>query len=150
MEAFYTHHKGAVISTSINKYMYISSHKFFEEDKIRVKYSKTETVSQSDDLQHPILRTVLKKFGVKGGLEISSIADVPAGTGLGSSSAFTVGVLHNLHLIKKNTVNKIALDRKSTRLNSSHPSISYAVFCLKKKKKKKKNIHNKHNMINKQ
>ena len=109
MEGFYTHHKGAVISTSINKYMYISSHKFFEEDKIRVKYSKTETVSQSDDLQHPILRTVLKKFGVKGGLEISSIADVPAGTGLGSSSAFTVGVLHNLHLIRKNPVNKEAL-----------------------------------------
>ncbi|HEU5291188.1 MAG TPA: hypothetical protein VFU05_11125, partial [Cyclobacteriaceae bacterium] len=62
LEAFYTHHKGAVISTSINKYMYISSHKFFEEDKIRVKYSKTETVSQADDLQHPILKTVLKKY----------------------------------------------------------------------------------------
>jgi D-glycero-alpha-D-manno-heptose-7-phosphate kinase len=113
MEAFYAHHKGAVISTSINKYMYISSHKFFEEDKIRVKYSKTETVSHSDELQHPILRTVLKKFAIKGGLEISSIADVPAGTGLGSSSAFTVGVLHNLHLIKKNPVNKEALAREA-------------------------------------
>lgn len=84
--------------------MYISSHKFFEEDKIRVKYSKTETVSHADELQHPILKTVLKKFNVKGGLEISSIADVPSGTGLGSSSAFTVGVLHNLHLINKNPV----------------------------------------------
>src|SRR5688572_16375081 len=109
MEGFYARHKGAVISTSINKYMYISSHKFFEEDKIRVKYSKTETVSQADELQHPILRTVLKKFNIKGGLEISSIADVPSGTGLGSSSAFTVGVLHNLHLIKKNPVNKEGL-----------------------------------------
>lgn len=106
LESFYARHKGAVISTSINKYMYISSHKFFEEDKIRVKYSKTETVSQSEELQHPILRTVLKKFNVKGGLEISSIADVPSGTGLGSSSAFTVGVLHNLHLIKRNPVHK--------------------------------------------
>jgi D-glycero-alpha-D-manno-heptose-7-phosphate kinase len=109
MESFYGKHKGAVLSTSINKYMYISSHKFFEEDKIRVKYSKTETVSNVDALQHPILRTVLNKFNVKGGLEISSIADVPAGTGLGSSSAFTVGVLHNLHLIHKNPVSKINL-----------------------------------------
>jgi len=106
MQSFYARHKGAVISTSINKYMYISSHKFFEEDKIRVKYSKTETVSSSDELQHPILRTVLKKFNITGGLEVSSIADVPAGTGLGSSSAFTVGLLHNLHLIKKNPVHK--------------------------------------------
>lgn len=106
LESFYSRHKGAVISTSINKYMYISSHKFFEEDKIRVKYSKTETVSHSDELQHPILRTVLKKFNVKGGLEVSSIADVPSGTGLGSSSAFTVGVLHNLHLIRKNPVHR--------------------------------------------
>ncbi len=104
LESFYSRHKGAVISTSINKYMYISSHKFFEDNKIRIKYSKTETVSQPEELQHPILRTVLKKFNIHGGLEISSIADVPAGTGLGSSSAFTVGILHNLHLINKSPV----------------------------------------------
>jgi len=109
MESFYARHKSAVLSTSINKYMYISSHKFFEEDKIRVKYSKTETVPNADELQHPILKTLLKKFNVKGGLEISSIADVPAGTGLGSSSAFTVGVLHNLYLIQKKPVSKIYL-----------------------------------------
>lgn len=84
--------------------MYISSHKFFEENRIRIKYSKTETVSQPEELQHPILRTVLKKFNIRGGLEISSIADVPAGTGLGSSSAFTVGLLHNLHLIHKSPI----------------------------------------------
>jgi D-glycero-alpha-D-manno-heptose-7-phosphate kinase len=106
LESFYARHTGAVISTSINKYMYISSHKFFEEDKIRVKYSKTETVNHADELQHPILKTVLNKFDIKGGLEFSSIADVPAGTGLGSSSAFTVGLLHNLHLIKNNLVTK--------------------------------------------
>ena len=109
LESFYARHTGAVISTSINKYMYISSHKFFEEDKIRVKYSKTETVAHADELQHPILKTVLNKFDIKGGLEFSSIADVPAGTGLGSSSAFTVGLLHNLHLIKNNPVTKSAL-----------------------------------------
>ena len=106
LESFYTRHKGAVLSTSINKYMYISSHKFFEEDKIRVKYSRTETVSAPDALDHPILRTVLKEFGIQGGLEISSIADVPAGTGMGSSSSFTVGLLHNLNVIKHRFVTK--------------------------------------------
>lgn len=96
--------------------MYISSHKFFEEDKIRVKYSKTETVSNTDELQHPILKTALKKFDVKGGLEFSSIADVPAGTGLGSSSAFTVGLLHNLHLIKNNIVTKSQLAEEACHI----------------------------------
>ncbi len=106
LKSFYERHKGAVISTSINKYMYISSHKFFEEDKIRVKYSKTETVTGTSELQHPILRTVLDKFEIKGGLEFSSIADVPAGTGLGSSSAFTVGLLNNLHIISGKPASK--------------------------------------------
>lgn len=96
MEAFYSRHDGAVISTSINKYMYLSSHKFFEPDQIRLKYSQTETVSQIQDIQHPIFKTILEKYNIEGGLEFSSIADVPAGTGMGSSSSFTVGLLHNV------------------------------------------------------
>jgi D-glycero-alpha-D-manno-heptose-7-phosphate kinase len=97
LEAFYARSKGAVLSTSINKYMYISSHAFFEPEKLRVKYSQTETVSSVSDLKHPILRTAFDMFGIKGGLEVSSIADLPSGTGMGSSSSFTVGLLHNLH-----------------------------------------------------
>jgi D-glycero-alpha-D-manno-heptose-7-phosphate kinase len=104
METFYSRHQGAVLSTSINKYMYISSHKFFFKDQVRVKYSKTETVERVDDLKHPILREALKKAGLKGGIEISSIADIPAGTGMGSSSSFTVGLLHNLYAIKRQYV----------------------------------------------
>jgi D-glycero-alpha-D-manno-heptose-7-phosphate kinase len=104
METFYSRHQGAVLSTSINKYMYISSHKFFFKDQVRVKYSKTETVERVDDLKHPILRETLKKAGLKGGIEISSIADIPAGTGMGSSSSFTVGLLHNLYAIKRQYV----------------------------------------------
>ncbi len=96
LAAFYEQSPGAVLSTSINKYMYISSHKFFEEDKIRIKYSKTETVNAVAELEHPILKNILERFKISGGLEISSIADVPAGTGMGSSSSFTVGSLHNL------------------------------------------------------
>jgi D-glycero-alpha-D-manno-heptose-7-phosphate kinase len=99
LKEFYEHFQGAVLSTSINKYMYISSHKFFDEDKIRAKYSQTETVKNVNKLQHPIIKEVLKKFKVKGALEISSNADVPAGAGLGSSSSFTVGLLHNLYTI---------------------------------------------------
>lgn len=96
LEAFYRQHAGAVLSTSINQYMYISSHKYFEENQIRVKYSQTETVNKVDDLKHPILKVVLEKFGLNG-IEISSIADIPGGTGMGSSSSFTVGLLHNLY-----------------------------------------------------
>ena len=97
LESFYAQFPGAVLSTSINKYMYISSHKYFESDKIRVKYSQTETVTHADELQHPILRSALKQFNIERGIEISSIADVPSGTGMGSSSSFTVGLLHNLY-----------------------------------------------------
>jgi len=104
MEAFYTRHQGAVLSTTINKYMYISTHKFFFPDQIRVKYSQTETVSQLGDLKHPLLRETMLKTGIKGGIEISSIADIPAGTGMGSSSSFTVGTLHNLYAIKRQYV----------------------------------------------
>lgn len=96
LPAFYRQHGGAVLSTTIDKYMYISSHDYFEPGEIRTKYSKTETVGAVADLQHPILRTIMQKLGVHEGLEVSSIADVPAGTGMGSSSSFTVGTLHNL------------------------------------------------------
>lgn len=97
LQAFYARSKGAVLSTSINKYMYISSHAYFEPNKLRVKYSQTETVDKVSEMKHPILRTALEMFDIKGGLEVSSIADIPSGTGMGSSSSFTVGLLHNLH-----------------------------------------------------
>ncbi|MDD2772934.1 MAG: hypothetical protein PHP45_04480 [Elusimicrobiales bacterium] len=97
MEEFYSRKEGAVLSVAINKYMYLSSHHFFDRDKIRVKYAKTETVADISQLQHPIVREALRQFRINGALEISSNSDVPAGTGLGSSSAFTVGLLHNLY-----------------------------------------------------
>ena len=106
IEDFYAGRQGAVLSTSINKYMYISSHKFFEENLVRVKYSETETVDNISKLNHPILRVVLEKFNIRGGLEISSIADIPSGTGLGSSSSFTVCLLHNLYTVAGKFVTK--------------------------------------------
>lgn len=99
IEEFYSRWPGAVLSTTINKFMYISSHHFWDEEIIVAKYSRTEMVRNVDELQHPIIREVLKKFNVTGALEISSNADVGAGTGLGSSSSFTVGMLHNLYSV---------------------------------------------------
>lgn len=96
-ERFYTQYPGAVLSTSINKFTYISSHYFFDTDKIQIKYSKTETCTDVEDIEHPIVREVLRQFKISGAIEISSNGDVAGGTGLGSSAAFTVALLMNLY-----------------------------------------------------
>lgn len=106
LQDFYLKEKGAVISSAINKYMYITSHPFFNRKAFQLKYSKTELATCIDRIRHPIIRETLRKLGIKGGLEISSNADIPAGTGLGSSSAFTVGLLHNLYTYKSKQVDK--------------------------------------------
>lgn len=93
LPSFYRRETGAVLSTSINKYMYIAIHPFFERDKIQLKYSKTELVSGINEIRHPIFREVLRMYGLRG-VDLNSIADIPSGTGLGSSSSFTVGLLN--------------------------------------------------------
>ena len=84
---------GAVLSTAIDRHMYISGHALFDSDDLLVKYSKTERVESPEELKHPIAREVLRRAGIKG-IDISVTADIPAGTGLGSSSAFTVGLIN--------------------------------------------------------
>jgi D-glycero-alpha-D-manno-heptose-7-phosphate kinase len=93
---YYRKSGGAVLSSTINKYLYVNSHDFFDTGKIQTKYSRTETVSSVIEIEHPLLRAILTRLRMSTGLEISSVADVPAGTGMGSSSSFTVGTLHNL------------------------------------------------------
>ena len=93
LPSFYKRSTGAVLSTSINKYMYITIHPWFDKAKTVLKYSKTEVVDSIDDIKHPIFREVLKLYKVHG-VDMSSIADIPSGTGLGSSSSFTVGLLN--------------------------------------------------------
>lgn len=93
MPAFYRRETGAVLSTSIDKYMYIAIHPFFDKNKIQLKYSKTELVDSISDIKHPIFREVLNMYDLKG-VDLNSIADIPSGTGLGSSSSFTVGLLN--------------------------------------------------------
>ena len=102
---FYREHEGCVVSTSINRYMYISIHPFFDENKTALKYSQTEIVDDLNDIKHTIFKRVLNDMDVKG-VEITSTADVPSGTGLGSSSAFTVGLLHSLYCYKGKYVSK--------------------------------------------
>lgn len=93
LPSFYHREVGAVLSTSIDKYMYIAIHPFFDKEKIQLKYSKTELVDTIEDIRHPIFREVLDLYDLKG-VDLNSIADIPSGTGLGSSSSFTVGLLN--------------------------------------------------------
>ena len=99
LSAFYRRRPGAVVSTAIDKYMYVTVNRYFD-DSIILKYRRTELVRRVSDIRHPILRECLKLVGIERGVEITSMADVVGGTGLGSSSSFTVGVLHALHAFK--------------------------------------------------
>lgn len=116
LAAFYTQHEGCVLSTSINKYMYIIAHPFAVKDQIQVKYSKTELADYAAEIKHPIIRKVLEVLGINTGIEIASFADISAGTGLGSSSSFTVGVLHCLNSYLNNYVSKEYLAQNACRI----------------------------------
>jgi len=105
--------KGAVLSTTFNQYMYIVSHPYFHKDEYLLKYSKTENEKDINKIDHQILKATFKHLNIDPGIEITSIADIPAGSGLGSSSTFTVGLLHNLYVYKKYLdYNNHYLDRK--------------------------------------
>lgn len=112
---FESHGGGAVISSAIDKYMYLSTHPLFDSSEILLKYSRIERVGQASFLEHPIARAVLSEFGL-GGLDISVSADVPAGTGLGSSSAFTVGLIHLLNAYSNREVTKDELANEACRI----------------------------------
>jgi D-glycero-alpha-D-manno-heptose-7-phosphate kinase len=97
LAAYYRQEPGAVLSTAINKYIYINVNKKFD-DKIRASYSVTEIVDSINQLNHELIREALKMIKPPGGIEITSISDIPSqGTGLGSSSTYTVGLLNSLY-----------------------------------------------------
>jgi D-glycero-alpha-D-manno-heptose-7-phosphate kinase len=96
MADYYRHAPGAVISTAINKYIYVTANKKFDNG-IRVAYSKTEEVETVGQLEHRLVRAAMNYLHLNGGVEITTVADIPSkGTGLGSSSSFTVGLLNTL------------------------------------------------------
>lgn len=89
--SFYTKHGGCVLSTSIDKFIYITAVKSFDPSITQLKYSVVESVSDIGEIKHPVFREMLRLYGMSG-YEINSTSDIPAGTGLGSSSTFTVGL----------------------------------------------------------
>ena len=109
---YFEKYGGCVLSTTIRKYMYLTIHNNFHKDQIVLKYSKTETVTDYDSIEHRYFKQCLQDFGIKG-VEISSMADIPAGTGLGSSSSFTVALLHLLHTYKGEYVSKYKLAKEA-------------------------------------
>jgi D-glycero-alpha-D-manno-heptose-7-phosphate kinase len=105
LPAFYEQEFGAVFSVAIQKHMYVTlSYRF--EPSTRVAYSKTEIANTIDEIQHTIVREALKRTGLGKHLEITTIGDVPAGTGMGSSSALTVGLVHALHAYEGKLINR--------------------------------------------
>jgi len=99
LPSFYQEYGGFVLAVAIDKYMYINVNTPIIDDVIRVKYSVSEMVHHVDEVQHSLVREALKYFNIQTGLEIVSIADIPAGTGLGSSSCYLVGLLKALHAL---------------------------------------------------
>jgi D-glycero-alpha-D-manno-heptose-7-phosphate kinase len=104
LPSYYRKHGGFVLSAAINRYVYITINEAFRP-RIILKYSKLEDVERWEDIQHPIIREALRLTGITGPyLEIVSLSDIPAGTGLGSSGSFTTALLRALHTMNRNFV----------------------------------------------
>ena len=115
LPSFYRRHEGCVLSMTINKYMYVSIHPTFNRDETVVKYSQTEIVRDVRAVQHPIARQLLLDYGIDG-VEIVSTADVPAGTGLSTSSAYTVGLIHALNAFRGKLCSQERIAREACEL----------------------------------
>ena len=112
---YYEEHGGATLCSTINKYCYISVHELspLYRHNLKVAYSRTENVDRIQDIQHPLVREVLLSMDFTKGVEISHVSDVPGRTGLGSSSSFTVGLLHALHAFRNERVTAEDLAREA-------------------------------------
>jgi len=116
LPSYYRKSGGAVLSTSIDKYMYVTVNKKFDNN-IRLSYSVTENRSGVEQIEHPIVRNTLELLGIEGGIEITSISDIPSqGSGLGSSSAYTVALLHALYAYQGRNISKEDLGRLSSHI----------------------------------
>jgi D-glycero-alpha-D-manno-heptose-7-phosphate kinase len=109
LPSYYREYGGFLVAAAIDKYVYITKHRTFQQEII-IKYSKLERVASVDQIEHPIIREALKLAGVTDPhLELTSMADIPGGTGLGSSGSFTTALLKALHTYKKNLVSPAEL-----------------------------------------
>ncbi len=113
---YYEAEGGAVISSAIDKYIYVVIKERFD-NKIRVGYTKTEMVDRVDEIEHELVRECMRLTGIEGGLEIATMADIPSeGSGLGSSSTVTVGLLHALYAYKGELVTPARLAEEACRI----------------------------------
>lgn len=101
LPSYYEKYGGFIFAAGLNKYMFVDANRPSADDLVRVKYSESETVAHANDVRHRLAREILRYTGIEKNIEISSLADVPAGTGLGSSSCYAVGLLHALHTLKR-------------------------------------------------
>ena len=117
LPAFYLKEPGGVVSTSIDKYVYVLVHQFFS-DHILLKYNNTELVSSVDEIKLTVIKESLKLFDINKKIEIVIVADLPkeGGSGLGGSTAFSVGLLNALSIYKNKIISKFELAKESTRL----------------------------------
>ncbi len=115
IDTFYKHQPGAVISIAINKYFYLNMHPNFEKGNILLKYSQTENVNNINDIEHKVIKEVFRKYNVTG-VDFASAADIPAGTGMGSSSAFTVSLLQLVHSYQNRYISQLSLAKEACEI----------------------------------
>jgi D-glycero-alpha-D-manno-heptose-7-phosphate kinase len=116
LPAFYREHGGAVISTAIDKFVFVTVNPKFD-DGVRVAYSQTEEVASASEVKHALVRAAMGLLGLRGGIEITTVADIPSrGTGLGSSSTFTVALLHALHAFQGRHVSNERLAQEACHI----------------------------------
>src|SRR5437764_10296998 len=116
--AWYRVHGGAVLATTIDKYCYLTCRHLppFFEHRIRLVYRRIETCRTVDEITHPVVREALRSIQFDRGLELHHDGDLPARSGMGTSSAFTVGLLHALHALRGTMPSKNQLARESIHL----------------------------------
>ncbi|MBI3693466.1 MAG: galactokinase [Acidobacteria bacterium] len=104
LPAYYSRHGGFIFAAGLDKYMFVYLNTPIVDDLVRVKYSESEIVEDTEQVRHTLARQALRHFDIRNGVEIISMADVPAGTGLGSSSCYLVGLLNGLHTLCRRPV----------------------------------------------
>jgi D-glycero-alpha-D-manno-heptose-7-phosphate kinase len=125
LPSYYSKYGGFCLSAAINKYIYIYVNRPSADEFIRVKYSRFEQVKLPDEVQHDLVKPALKELELGGSLEITSMADIPAGTGMGSSSTYIVALLSALHELKRERIPTQALAEQACHIEmglAGHPA----------------------------
>lgn len=121
--SFYKRHGGFLISMAINRYVHVLINRSPVDRAIRLRYAQSETVSKLDDVTHKVFREALRSAGVSDSVEIISLSDAAAGTGLGSSGSFTVALLLALHRFRNETVNPYALAEEAYAMEAERAGV---------------------------